>query len=273
MDSNLPWSEKVARLATASNGSCALLSLYDPSSRKLHVACTGDSRAVMGRQQADGTWETLPLSIDQGGLNPDEKERVKAEHPGENIDEIVKDGRILGLMTMRAFGDFHWKAPLSTLSLGDTTYLTQTVPAKDPEVYKTPPYLTAKPEVTTTVIEKGKPAFMIMATDGLWDCLSSEDAVNLVGKWLEWRAQGSPAREAPSTDKFVPFDYVQHHKSDLMPPADQFTVQDKNAAVHLTRNALGGAHHDQVSGLLSFKPPYARYARDDITVQVVFFNC
>ncbi len=49
-------------------------------------------------------------------------------------------------------------------------------------------------------------------------------------------------------------------------------LQDDNAAVHLIRNALGGAHHDLVSGLLTFKQPFAREVRDDITVQVVFFE-
>ncbi|KAK4454162.1 PP2C-like protein [Podospora aff. communis PSN243] len=273
MDSDLPWSEKVVRLGTASNGSCALLSLYDPSTSKLHVACTGDSRAVLGRQQSDGTWETVALSIDQGGRNPDEKERVKAEHPGENIDEVVKNGRILGLATMRAFGDFHWKAPLETLKLAREQYIAETSAAQKPELYKTPPYVTAKPEVTTTTIEKGKPAFMIMATDGLWDSLSSEEAVKLVGKWLEWKSKGSPAPGTPPADQFGHFDYLQHRKGDWKIPEAKFTVQDKNAAVHLTRNALGGAHHDMVSGLLSFRTPFARWARDDITVQVVFFNC
>jgi pyruvate dehydrogenase phosphatase len=38
------------------------------------------------------------------------------------------------------------------------------------------------------------------------------------------------------------------------------------------RNALGGAHHDLISGLLAFKPPYARMVRDDMTVQVAFFD-
>jgi pyruvate dehydrogenase phosphatase len=50
------------------------------------------------------------------------------------------------------------------------------------------------------------------------------------------------------------------------------TVQDDNVAVHLIRNALGGAHHDLISGLLAFKPPFAREVRDDMTVQVAFFD-
>jgi len=47
-------------------------------------------------------------------------------------------------------------------------------------------------------------------------------------------------------------------------------VQDENAAVHLIRNTLG-AHYHLISGLLAFKPPFARWTRDDMTAQVVFF--
>ena len=274
MESNLSWSEKAVRLGTGSNGSCALLSLYDPSSRKLHVACTGDSRAVLGRQAPDGAWEVVPLSIDQSGQNPAEKERVAAEHPDEKIDELVRDGRVLGLATARAFGDGHWKWPLATNERARDAYLADTVRAQKPELYRTPPYVTAKPEVATTVIDRTQPAFMIVATDGLWDALSSEQAVGLVGKWLAWRAEGMPdpaSGAAPS--EFSRFDYVRHRENEGRISPEKFTVCDENAAVHLTRNSLGGAHHDMVSGLLSFGPPYARYARDDITVQVVFFNC
>jgi hypothetical protein len=54
---SLTWAEKVARVSGGSNGSCALLSLYDPTSHKLHVACTGDSRAIVGRlNSTTGKW-------------------------------------------------------------------------------------------------------------------------------------------------------------------------------------------------------------------------
>lgn len=42
---------------------------------------------------------------------------------------------------------------------------------------------TAEPEITTTRVRKGD--FLIMASDGLWDCITSEEAVGLVGIWLE----------------------------------------------------------------------------------------
>jgi pyruvate dehydrogenase phosphatase len=44
-------------LAPALSGSCALLSFYEARSKTLRVACTGDSRAVLGRRnQQTGKW-------------------------------------------------------------------------------------------------------------------------------------------------------------------------------------------------------------------------
>lgn len=47
------------------------------------------------------------MSVDQTGSNADEVARINVEHPGE--DGIAKDGRILGMMVSRAFGDGRWK--------------------------------------------------------------------------------------------------------------------------------------------------------------------
>jgi pyruvate dehydrogenase phosphatase len=100
--------------------------------------------------------------------------------------------------------------------------------------------------------------------------MSNEQAVGLVGRWVDWVKAGQPPRT-----KVVP----AFGKYDLSEVEDvpQFeekktTVQDENVAVHLMRNALGGAHHDLISGLLAFKPPFARKVRDDMTVQVISFD-
>ncbi|KAK3378906.1 phosphatase 2C-like domain-containing protein [Lasiosphaeria ovina] len=263
-NSDEPFSVKVARLSTGSNGSCALLSLWDPSVRKLHIALTGDSRAVLGRRSEDGTgWEAVPLSVDQSGRNEAEIARIRAEHPGE--EDIVKNGRVIGLATARAFGDGHWKWPAALQVDMKRRYFTDTLRANQPEIYKTPPYITAEPEITTTQLKPGQPAFMILGSDGLWDTMGNEQAVNLVVRWLDWKTKGKPA--APASKASGNADW-----SGWKTPEEWFTVQDDNVAVHLTRNAFGGVNQDVVSGILSLKPPYSRHARDDMTVQVVFFN-
>lgn len=113
-------SEALATLLPALSGSCALLAFLDAGRNKLHVACTGDSRAVMGVWVPDSTkeggkWRVEPLSEDQTGRNPHEVERIQKEHPAEEKDTVIVRGRVLGgLEPTRAFGDARYKWPPGT---------------------------------------------------------------------------------------------------------------------------------------------------------------
>jgi serine/threonine protein phosphatase PrpC len=83
-------------LLPAHSGSCALLTFFDSVTRRLKVACTGDSRAILGRKDPDsGKWTVQVLSVDQTGQNVEEANRLRREHPGEEKD-VVKRGRVLG---------------------------------------------------------------------------------------------------------------------------------------------------------------------------------
>ncbi|ORY58909.1 phosphatase 2C-like domain-containing protein [Pseudomassariella vexata] len=264
------YQDKVMKLAIGYAGSCALLSLFDPDTKTLHVACAGDSRAVLGRKGADGTWETVPLSVDQTGANEAEIARINAEHPGE--EGICKNGRMLGLMVTRALGDGRWKWTNEFQKEVTSAYNAPALNAKYP--IKTPPYLIAEPVVTSTKINTEQPTFLIMASDGLWDRLSSEQAVGLIIQWLDWRAKGKPLSQGPEK-QYAPFDlqrYSWETENPIKFREERTTIQDDNAAVHLVRNALGGNNHEMVAGTLVFGPPFSRYVRDDITVQVVIFK-
>lgn len=263
MESEMPMAEKAKKLAPAYAGSCALLALWSPKTNKLHVACTGDSRAVLGQQTKYGNWKTVPLSVDQNAFNKDEIARIRHEHPGEE-KSALKNGRVLGLGMTRAFGDGRWKwHPKIQHQMNQKFF----GPKKPVDGVQTPPYITAGPVVTSTWIDPTKPSFLILATDGLWDCLSNRQATTLVDKWLQ--AQGE--NETDSQTEPI------HPSSNPSLTCKKFnelhtTVRDENAAVHLVRNALGGSHHDLVAGRLAWDVPFARRVRDDITVQVVFFN-
>src|SRR5262249_273915 len=50
-------------------------------------------------------------------------------------------------------------------------------------LYRTPPYLTATPEVG--VMQMPRDGFVIMATDGLWSDMSSRDAATVVLSGIE----------------------------------------------------------------------------------------
>jgi len=260
--------QKVKKLASAYSGSCALLSMYDSTTGTLHVACTGDSRAVLGQQKPDGKWEAMPLSVDQTGKNKEEIARLHKEHPDE--EDIIQNGRVLGIGVSRAFGDGQWKWPIQFQK--DLQRRFYGPPPLVPTYnVRTPPYLTAEPVVTSIKVDPGIPSFLIMATDGLWDMLSSQQAVDLVGKWLELKAAEKKNSKLEPT--YEPFDFGQFWKGVSWKFVEgRTTVQDDNVAVHLVRNSLGGNHHELIAGRLAFSFPSSRRLRDDTTVQVVFFS-
>jgi pyruvate dehydrogenase phosphatase len=275
-------------LAPALSGSCALLSFYDSRSKEFRVACTGDSRAVLGRRGPSGKWTATALSEDQTGGTPSEDARLRAEHPNEPY--VTANGRILGgLEPSRAFGDAVYKWTKETQDKMKKSFFGRT-PSKH---LKTPPYVTAEPVVTTTKVDPTKGDFVVLATDGLWEMLSNEEVVGLVGQWLEKQASTSKSASAGgwlqswfSTQKAsLP---VDHHDSGAnggqrapirqqqwgveSGKDERFVVEDANAATHLVRNALGGKDKDMISALLTLPSPYSRRYRDDLTVQVIFFG-
>ena len=265
-------------LAPALSGSCALLSFYDSRSQLLRVACTGDSRAVLGRRGSNGNWTATPLSIDQTGRNPDEVARLRREHPGE--DYVVANGRILGaLEPSRAFGDASYKWSAKVQEKIKNFYFGRSLSPR----LRSPPYVTAEPVVTSTKIEPQNHDFVVMATDGLWEMLTNEEVVGLVGHWLDEQAalnEKSGGQKAKSWlpswlggQKRLPAEHdgaanggqqlpMRRQQWGLKSAIDeQFVIEDNNAATHLVRNALGGKDTDQVCALLTLPSPYSRRYR------------
>ena len=92
---------------TAIDGACSIVSLVRESD--IFVANTGDCRVVVGHQVPNGTWQAIPLSVDQNAQHPGEVERIKKAHPGEE-NTVIMNGRVLGnLMPFRTFGDVDFK--------------------------------------------------------------------------------------------------------------------------------------------------------------------
>jgi pyruvate dehydrogenase phosphatase len=266
---NLSFAEKLKVLEPASAGSCALLTLFDPTTRSLHIASTGDCRAVMGRRTAEGKWEAIQLTVDQTGANADEIARIQARFPTE--PDIINGGRVWGMQPSRTFGDGGWKWDKDLRRKLREEYNACQLPSEARyKHYKTGPYLTASPTVSSTKIDRDNDSFLIVATDGLWDTMSSEQAVDLVGRWKDaQRGKGemSPTKVAP-----VDLERPALGKRYCRYEEKYATFQDGNSAVHLIRNGLGGAHDELVRGALAIQAPMSRDIRDDFTVQVVFFG-
>jgi pyruvate dehydrogenase phosphatase len=271
-------------LAPALSGSCALLAFYDSQNNDLKVACAGDSRAVLGRRAANGKWSATALSEDQTGGTPSEMKRLREEHPGE--PNVVRNGRILGqLEPSRSFGDAFYKWSKETQEKIKRQFFGRT----PHPLLKTPPYVTAEPIITTTKIDPSQGDFVVLATDGLWEMLSNEEVVGLVGQWIEEQQTGagnkswvkslfsSQQNQLPvETPKETSTDGqrrpIRQQQYDISGAASRFVVEDKNAATHLVRNAMGGKDKDMLCALLTLPSPYSRRYRDDVTVEVIFFG-
>ncbi|KAG8410383.1 hypothetical protein J3459_017195 [Metarhizium acridum] len=223
----------LAAIAPAVSGSCALLSMYDPTSSIVRTAVTGDSRAVLGSWSDEaGSYSAVALSKDQTGFNQDEVRRLDKAHPGEIGDMIdPKTGHLLGIAITRGFGDHRWKLSKDAVaSLQGSFYGFAGRPK-----YKSPSYMSAEPEVTTRKVAIKD--FVILASDGLWDVISKNNAIECVSRWLAAQKAGKPetiidARTVPTVGE----DEWPSYKA----TPEFFAIEDlDNAAVRLVKKCIG----------------------------------
>lgn len=119
--------------------------------------------------------------------------------------------------------------------------------------------------------------FLVLATDGLWDELSSAEVVSLVGGYLDGR-RGDVAKAELAATVSVSAEDSGIEGKDVTSKTKQGSMEgkwafvDKNIGTHLIRNALGGADKEKLGQLLSIPSPYSRRYRDDITVTVVWWE-
>lgn len=117
---------------------------------------------------------------------------------------------------------------------------------------------------------------MLVTTDnqsGLWDQISSSDAVALVGGHFAGLKGSVPKSElhslVPTTTGSPTIEGKIKSQGE-----DQGTwaFVDSNLSSHLIRNAFGGADTIKLRKFLSIPAPYSRNWRDDVTVTVVWWE-
>jgi len=141
---------------------CALVRTDPSGPTKLVVANAGDSRCVLS--QKDGV--ARELSRDHKPTDDDELDRII------KAGAAVLDGRVNGSLNLsRALGDFEYKGR------EDLSAAQQAV--------------TATPEIMTAELGPDD-EFILLACDGIWDVLTSEEGVSFVREQLE---EGKSARE------------------------------------------------------------------------------
>ncbi|KAK4772352.1 hypothetical protein SAY86_014127 [Trapa natans] len=124
-------------------GSCCVTALFRKGN--LFVSNAGDCRAVISR---GGVAESL--TSDHRPSREDEKERIEAQ--GGYVDLYHGVWRIQGsLAVSRGIGDGHLKK-----------------------------WVTAEPETKLVEIIQAEDEFLILASDGLWDKVSNQEAVDII---------------------------------------------------------------------------------------------
>lgn len=118
---------------------------------KTEIICAnaGDSRAVMGKKG-----KVKDLSVDHKPDTPSEKRRI------ERANGYVEESRVNGMLAL-------------SRSLGDFEYKNNTILKPEDQI------ITAFPDITVEKIMNDSD-FIICACDGIWDCMSSQEAVTYV---------------------------------------------------------------------------------------------
>mmetsp|Transcript_8416 Transcript_8416/g.21001 ORF Transcript_8416/g.21001 Transcript_8416/m.21001 type:complete len:618 (-) Transcript_8416:786-2639(-) len=149
--------EFAADAGAAMVGSTAVVALV--GSKKMWIANCGDSRAVLCR-----AGKAIQVTDDHKPEREDEAERV--EKAGGQV--LFWNGhRVMGVLAMsRAIGDHGLR-----------------------------PYVIPEPEITV-LSRVGEDDFLLLASDGLWDVMSNQDAINLAMRCLQRAWEKGASRKA-----------------------------------------------------------------------------
>jgi serine/threonine protein phosphatase PrpC len=158
------------------SGSTCVCCLVDWTSRLLHTSNVGDSRAILGRQNDDGTWEAIPLSIDQRPDLDGERERIEAA--GGIVSPFLINGVCEG--PHRVWDSKRLEKPglACARSIGDGA-------ARQIGV-------TPDPEVSSRKLEP-QDKFILLCSDGVWDSLSNREVVDILKPYLHLPSIGTKA--------------------------------------------------------------------------------
>ncbi|XP_060195850.1 probable protein phosphatase 2C 60 [Lycium barbarum] len=157
----------------AAVGSCCLVGVICDGT--LYVANLGDSRAVLGRLvRATGEVIALQLSAEHNASFESVRQELHSMHPDDPQIVVLKHNvwRVKGLIQIsRSIGDLYLK---------NAEYNKEPLYAKFRlrEPFKRP-ILSADPSISVHELQSHD-QFLILASDGLWEHLSNQEAVDIV---------------------------------------------------------------------------------------------
>ena len=214
--------------------------IFFPFTAKYSPLRPGDCTAVVGYLSDTGTWMANKLTKEHNSSNEDEVNRIKAEHPPKEHPYIIQGDRLLSILApLRAFGDFKFK--WSRGQVEETLGMILGEHACPPN-YKSPPYLTARPDITHHKLSH-RDKFLVIASDGLWDMMSEAQVVRLVGQHIKGKSVFTPFETKTKTGGSLKLgDIAKSLKKRQQ--AMKNKPNDTNAATHLIRLVVDIFHRN-----------------------------
>ena len=120
---------------------------------ELYCANIGDSRCVVSK---NGT--AIEMSVDHKPDLPAEKERIK------RAGGFVEENRVNGILNL-------------SRALGDLRYKENKVLSEENQL------ITCVPEIKVEKLTD-EHDFLIIACDGIWDCVTSQECITMAKEWL-----------------------------------------------------------------------------------------
>ncbi|XP_057957342.1 probable protein phosphatase 2C 42 [Malania oleifera] len=157
----------------AAVGSCCLVGVI--FQQTLFVANLGDSRVVLGKKVGStGGIAAIQLSKEHNANMAEVRQELKELHPNDPQIVVLKHGvwRVKGIIQVsKSIGDVYMKhAQYNREPLNGKFRLSEPMNM---------PILTANPSIISHPLQQND-SFLIFASDGLWEHLSNEKAVDIV---------------------------------------------------------------------------------------------
>mmetsp|Transcript_118456 Transcript_118456/g.166539 ORF Transcript_118456/g.166539 Transcript_118456/m.166539 type:complete len:393 (+) Transcript_118456:60-1238(+) len=154
-------SDKMKTLQAQMSGTTATVAIHDHSDNSVTIGHVADSTAALGTKNVNA-WSGVALTRDHKPNLKDEKARI--EKAGgrvvfdgyANYRVYAKNARYPGLNMSRCLGDLLGHAECG---------------------------MSCEPEVNKIAFEKGKQYILLVCSDGVWEFISAQEAVDIVSKY------------------------------------------------------------------------------------------
>lgn len=175
-----------------SGATCVLVCIINT---RLIVYNCGDSRAILARRTASGSLVAHPLSNDHKPDKPEERKRILSCGGHLGCRQVLVNQGNRGPVSMPVGPCRVWYQ-----HRGETLGLAMSRSLGDAIVHKVG--VTAEPEITDHAIDDHD-EFVILATDGVWDVVDNNHAVQMVQSIASRSANWSPLEASNTICRFA----------------------------------------------------------------------